>query len=189
MQLALNEKEQLLVGLFSRIVDGSAVAAEKDGLSALTMAIDGLFLFPKRAVLLWSGCVRQEHRYEFPAGLKSKWKTQRSGALDYRMRNGPPNSAFRLGQATKPQGWELDHIYNEEPLWSARNGLHFTQSAGLVAMPRHAHLRRHSDAMLTWLVRGVAFVKFGYDPLEVFSPTAHDSFGFSAGRHCEVFWP
>jgi hypothetical protein len=105
------------------------------------------------------------------------------------MHNGPPNSAFALGHGAKPSGWELDHIYDEEPLWSARDGVHFTQSAGLVAMPKHAHRRRHADPLITWFVRGVAFVRFGYDPLRVFSTGSHDCFGFIAGRSCEIFWP
>src|ERR1035437_3841521 len=98
------------------------------------------------------------------------------------MRTAPTNDGSMQYVASRKTCWERLRRR------SARNGLHFTQSAGLVAMPRHAHLRRHSDAMLTWLLRGVAFVKFGYDPLGVFSSTAHDSFGFVAGRHCEVFW-
>ncbi len=67
--------------------------------------------------------------------------------------------------------------------------MYFTQSAGFVAMPKDAHRRRHADPALTWFVRGVAFIKFGYDPLGVFSAGSHDRFGFIAGRSCEVFWP
>jgi len=181
--------DQPLVQLFSRVGSGAAEPAIVESFATLFDAVNGLFEFPRTAVLLWLGCMRQEEHYDFPPGLKAKWKGRRCGRLDYRMRNGPPNSAFSLGGGVKPSGWELDHIYDEEPLWSVRDGLHFTQSAGLVAMPRNAHRQRHSDAKLSWLVRGFAFLKFGYDPLAVFSAEPHDQFGFVAGRRCEVFWP
>jgi hypothetical protein len=176
-----------LVRLVSQIGDNSSDPSTVEGFNALVLATQGLFEFPQCAVLLWSGCTRQSEPYRFPAGLQAKWKGRRSGRLDYRMQNGPPNSAFTLGGGKKPSGWELDHIYDEEPLWSVRKGLHFTQSAGLVAMPRHAHRRRHSDSMLSWLVRGIAFLKFGYDPLTAFSKGSHDKFGFIVGKSCEVF--
>jgi hypothetical protein len=183
--------EQLLVDLFDRISSGLAQQPEIDAVSSLMLGVSGLFEFPKRGVLLWLGCKRQAVEYSFPAGLQAKWKRQSRGAgpLDKRMNNGPPNSAFRLGGGKKPKGWELDHIYDEEPMWSARDDRHFTQSAGLVAMPLHAHRRRHSDAMLSWLIRGFAYMKFGYDPLAVFSKGPHDRFGFVEGRPCDVFWP
>jgi hypothetical protein len=178
-----------LVKLISQIGDNSSDLSTAEAFNTLVLATQGLFEFLQRAVLLWSGCTRQSEPYGFPTGLRAKWKSRRCGRLDYRMQNGPPNSAFNLGGGKKPSGWELDHIYDEEPMWSVRDGLHFTQSAGLVAMPRHAHRRRHSDSMLSWLVRGFSFLKFGYDPLTVFSAEAHDQFGFVAGRRCEVFWP
>lgn len=187
MILAGNERS--LVELFTRVGCGSAERADTVGVSSLVLSIGGLFEFSERAVLFWSGCTRTTESYDFPAGLRAKWKQCRAGRLDARMHNGPPNSAFALARGRKPSGWELDHIYDEEPLWSVRDGLHFTQSAGLAARPQHAHRRRHTDPMLTWLVRGVAFVRFGYDPLRVFSTAPHDCFGFIAGRRCEVFWP
>jgi hypothetical protein len=171
-----------IVQLFSRINGGEAEPA-------LVNAFEAQFEFSQIALLLWLGCVRQEDHYHFPLGLKAKWKGRCSGRLDNRMRNGPPNSAFFLGGGTKPRDWELDHIYDLEPLWSVRNGLHFTQSAGLVAMTHDDHKRRHSDATFSWLIRGYAFLKFGYDPLVVFSTEIHDQFGFVTGRSCELFWP
>jgi hypothetical protein len=56
------------------------------------------------------------------------------------------------------------------------------------AMPQHAHRRRHTDSMLSWLLRCIAFRNFGYDPLLVFSQAPHDCFGFVADRPCEIFW-
>jgi hypothetical protein len=67
--------------------------------------------------------------------------------------------------------------------------MHFTQSAGLVGMTSEIHKRRHSDSRLSWLLRGVTFLKFGYDPANVFSPGPHNELGFVTGRSCEVFWP
>jgi hypothetical protein len=136
------------VRLCRQIGDGVAEPTVLEAFGTLVTAVEGLFEFPHNAVLFWMGCVRQEDHYEFPSGLREKWNKGRYGRLDYRMRNGPPNSAFRLGGGTKPSGWELDHIYDEEPMWSVRDGLHFTQSAGLVAMPRHVHLQRQCTRMV-----------------------------------------
>lgn len=189
--IGMRSQEQLLINVFARISSGSAQQLEIDGVSSLMLGISGVFEFPKRAVLLWAECQRQGAPYNFPVGLQAKWKRQgrEVGILDKRMNNGPPNSAFRLAGGKKPNGWQLDHIYDEEPMWSARDERHFTQSAGLVAMPAHAHRRRHSDAELSWLVRGIAFLKFQYDPLGVFSKDAHDGFGFIESHPCSVFWP
>jgi hypothetical protein len=187
----MGSDEQLLVDVFARICGGLAQQPEIEGISSLMLGVSGLFEFPNRAVLLWLGCKRQGIEYSFPAGLQAKWERQCRGAgsLDKRMNNGPPNSAFKLGGGKKPSGWDLDHIYDEDPIWSARDDRHFTQSAGLVAMPRHAHRRRHVDSKLSWLVRGIAFLKFGYDPLAVFSKAPHDRLGFVDGRPCDIFWP
>ena len=189
MQITLTSNERSLIELFSRVPGGAADPGEIARVSSLLLALQSLFNFPNHAVLLWSGCARHGVQYQFPAGLIAKWKIHRPGSPDARMYNGPSNSVFLLGGGTRPSGWELDHIYDDDPLWSATNGLHFTQSAGLVAMPRHLHRRRHLDSMLSWLVRGIAFHKFGYDPLLVFSQAPHDPFGFVAGRSCEIFWP
>jgi hypothetical protein len=177
--MILTANEQHIVEIFS------FAHADTKFLSSLMPGIE----FPESAILLWTGCIRKSEWYDFPAGLRAKWKQSRAGGLDRRMSNGPPNSAFALGHGRKPSGWELDHIYDEEPLWSVTDGMHFTQSAGLAAMHKHVHRLRHADGELTWLVRGIAFARFGYDPLRTFSTGAHDCFGFVAGRSCEVFWP
>lgn len=188
--MVLSEEEQNVIDLFA---DGSG--AESPGQSStnafktLIATAETVFAFPESAILLWADCTRESSEYTYPDGLVAKWKGRRRGSLDRRMHNGPPNSAFRLAGGSKPGGWELDHIYDGLSFWSARNRLHFTQSAGLVAMPRHAHRRRHSDPVLSWLVRGLAFRKFSYDPAHVFSKAPHDDYGFVAGRSCEVFWP
>jgi hypothetical protein len=69
-------------------------------------------------------------------------------------------------------------------LWTGRNG-----SSAAPADSTPACRRRHASPKLMWLARGVAFVRFGYDPLLAFSTEPHDRFGFIAGRSCEVFWP
>jgi hypothetical protein len=185
----MTEEEQEIIRLFANAFNPAGAPSAAQGVTSLVASVAGLFEFPRRAVLLWSGCKRQGFEYSCPAGLRDKLKRAGFGALDRRMNNGPPNSAFKLGGGFKPKRWELDHIYDEAPMWSVTHDGHFTQSAGLVAMQRYAHLRRHSNIKLTWLVRGIAFVKFGYDPLSVFSPEPHDRFGFVEGSHYEVFWP
>jgi hypothetical protein len=157
--------------------------------TSLTASLNGLFEFPVTAVLLWDGCVRQMQAYSYPQGFDQKWRLTQKGHPDARMGNGPPNAAFKLASGTKPPKWELDHIYDDEPLWAARGPRHFTQSAGLVAMPRHVHLRRPKSSSLSWLLRGIAFSRFGYDPMSVFSDDPHDGFGFVIGSSHHVFWP
>jgi hypothetical protein len=114
--MALKGEERSIVELFSRAGCGGAALSETKSVSSLMLSAVGLFEFSERAVLLWSGCVRTAESYDFPAGLRAKWKRCGAGRLDARMHNGPPNSAFALGHGTKPSGWELDHIYDEEPL-------------------------------------------------------------------------
>ena len=36
-----------------------------------------------------------------------------------------------------------------------------------------------------WLLRGMSFMKFGYDPDGVFSD-CQDEFGFASGHNCEI---
>jgi hypothetical protein len=187
--MVVSKEEQSVIDVF---VDRDAQESTDDSLSnalrTLILTVEDVFVFSERAVLLWSGCTRKSSHYTYPDGFMAKWKERRLGAPDYRMHNGPPNSAFKLAGGRKPKGWHLDHIYDGLHFWSARNGLHFTQTAGLVAMTPQIHNRRHSDAQISWVLRGVAFRKFGYDPAKIFSTGLHDELGFVAGRSCEVFW-
>jgi hypothetical protein len=187
MQTDMDEAEKT-IAIFKTKTETASNEELIAAVNLLLGSFDGLFEFPKRAVLLWDGCIRMDEEYRFPQGFLSKWKQGIKASPDRRMRNGPPNAAFRLAGGRKPSAWELDHIYDEQPLWSVRKPRHFTQSAGLVAMPRHAHQARHRKVALTWMLRGVAYRRFGYDPLTVFSGEPHDEYGFLLDRPCEVFW-
>src|SRR5437867_3561236 len=145
MPTLLSEQEQAVIGIFAEDSGTESADSLYSALRTLVLTVEEVFVFPERAVLLWSGCVRQSTHYEYPDGFLAKWKARRIGSPDYRMNNGPPNSAFKIAGGKKPNGWHLDHIYDGFHFWSARNGQHFTQSAGLVAMTSGIHKRRHSD--------------------------------------------
>lgn len=145
--------------------------------------------FPGRAVLLWDGCVRRSEKYVWPDGFKYRFKQRGHNGLWNAMRNGPPRTAFIMAGGLYRSGWELDHVYDRESL-KTRNlpeGRHFTQSAGLICMTRELHLYR--DTYLLWLLRGLPFLLFRYDPLGAFSGEQPNEYGFVDSRTCDVFWP
>jgi hypothetical protein len=72
-----------------------------------------------------------------------------------------------------------------DTLHAASNGLHCTQSAGLVAIHPIADQMCDEFPAFSWLLRGEAFLRFGYDPDIVFSKRKHDECGF-IGKGCRV---
>lgn len=144
--------------------------------------------FPERALILWPGCNRipepgarqRVHRYSDP--LKSELKGL-GIPLDTRS-NGPAIAAFRFAGGERPtrsgstNGWSIHHLYSgkfpyigrTDTLHAVKDGNHFTQSAGLVAV--HPILDAICDeyACITWYLRARAFERFQYDPDQVFSP-------------------
>ena len=145
--------------------------------------------FPRRAFLLWDGCVRQSEKYNWPDGFKDCFRQRGHRGLLKAMRNGPPRTAFTVAGGEYRSGWELDHVYDREilRLYKLPEGRHFTQSAGLICMTRDLHLYR--DTYHLWLLRGLAYLLFEYDPLGVFSEAHPDKYGFVHSRKCDVFWP
>jgi hypothetical protein len=143
----------------------------------------------ERAFLLWNGCMRHSEKYRWPAGFSVKWKTSGYRGLVNAGGNGPPRTAFTVAGGEYVSGWELDHVYDRVALRA--NGLpegrHFTQSAGLICMTPDLHQKR--SAYLLWVLRGLTFLRFGYDPLGTFSGAQPDAYGFVNGRTCDVFWP
>jgi hypothetical protein len=68
---------------------------------------------------------------------------------------------------------------------AAKEGNHFTQSAGLVALHPVADALVDEFPFFAWLLRADAYRRFGYDPDSVFSAD-HDQYGFVAERQCRV---
>lgn len=144
--------------------------------------------FPGRAFLLWDGCVRRSEKYRWPEGFKDRFRQRRYRGLVNAMRNGPPRTSFTVAGGEYRSGWELDHVYDRETLrqYTLPEGRHFTQSAGLICMTRDLHLYR--DTYNLWLLRGLSYLLFGYDPLGAFSGQQPDKYGFVHARNCDVFW-
>jgi len=104
--------------------------------------------WPAKARLLWPGCIRVKY-HQVPDRIKEEAKS-RGVQVDSRS-NGPAIMSFLLAGGERPtrsngQGWHIDHIYDGKFPWPTRgtslhavkNGRHFTQSAGLVAMRARA---------------------------------------------------
>jgi hypothetical protein len=108
--------------------------------------------------------------------------------------NGPVQTAYRVAGGERLPGWEHDHIYDGKhgfgamALHAATDPRHFTQSAGIVVVPEHVHEERARSASLSWFFRGVAYLRFGYDPNGVFCDNV-DDYGFVPGTRYQVFWP
>lgn len=144
--------------------------------------------FAERAHLLWPGCNRipepgasqRIHRYVEP--LKSELKSKYID-MDTRS-NGPAIAAFLYAGGERPERigsrnrWSIHHLYSgkfpyvdrTETLHAVKDGEHFTNSAGLIAV--HPILDAICDEYpcIAWYLRARAFERFGYDPDSVFSP-------------------
>ena len=138
----------------------------------------------------------------YPAELKQLAKEVKS-ALDPR-RNGPAILAFKAAGGSRPNlsgsthAWHIHHLYSgkfpycgkTETLHAAGSGLHFTQSAGLVAIHPIADAASDEYPWFAWLLRAESFLLFGYDPDAVFDGKI-DPLGFAPGKgkSCQVVWP
>jgi len=146
---------------------------------------DAFFQWPLTGKLLWPGCIRAEEdgAYDYPGDLPHRLARVRLRP-DPRT-NGPAILAFRSTGGNRPtcenEGWPIHHIYDgtgavagvpPNILHAVRDGQHFTHSAGLVAAQPVIHHLAHQSNLLKWLLRREAFVRFGYDPMNVFSERA-----------------
>lgn len=134
--------------------------------------------WPTKARLLWPGCVRIKY-HRIPDKIKQE-ATSKGIQVDSRS-NGPAIMSFLLAGGERPtrsngQGWHIDHIYDGKFPWPARgrslhavkDGDHFTQAAGLVAIHPIAEALKDEYFYVAWRLRHEAFQRFGYDPDQVF---------------------
>lgn len=154
--------------------------------------------FPKRAILMWEGCNRVAEKgkikyHKFPKELVTELKEAGVKTLDGRP-NGPAIAAFLFGGGIRPtrygskNSWHIHHLYSgkfpyidvNDTLHAVKDGLHFTQSAGLVATHPIVDQMCDEYPFFSWYLRAIAFKKFGYDPDRVFSDKRHDKYGFVA---------
>jgi hypothetical protein len=130
---------------------------------------------------------RNAWHYVYPPELDSLLR-RKEIAPDRRMNNGPPQTAFLLASGKCPKRWHHHHLYDGKddghpknavkPLHAAYHPLHFTQSAGIVAITAEAHHAYDTDSSLRSVLRQVTWLKFGYDPDKRFAmqPIRDDGF-------------
>lgn len=185
-----------------RKVEESAV---RSVLNTVCKNLSEFVLFPPRAVLLWKGCNRvrppgkrgKYHRYpstlkDLARSVRIKWDTRP---------NGPAIMSFLIAGGERPNrmgssnAWSIHHLYSgkfpypgkESTLHAPKEGIHFTQSAGLIAAHPIADAICDEFPSFAWRLRAEAFLRFGYDPDGVFAE-AHGDFGFQPGALCEVLY-
>jgi hypothetical protein len=150
---------------------------------------ENLIKWPKEAILLWDGCIREKYHL-YPDALKKRIKSK-GITIDSRS-NGPAIVSYLFAGGTRPvrksnpsQQWHVHHIYDGKFSWShsgkvlraVEEGRHFTQSAGLVAIHILADALVDEYAPFAWLLRRESCIKFKYDPERVFCKKM-DRFGF-----------
>ncbi|MFO1514476.1 MAG: hypothetical protein U1F83_16470 [Verrucomicrobiota bacterium] len=178
--------------------------AVRDCVTDVCKSLDVFVRWPTKAVLLWSGCDRiappgaRQRIHTFPNIIKDAAKRVKA-PLDTRS-NGPAIVSFLVAGGTRPtrfgshNSWSVHHIYSgkfpylgrSNTLHAAKEGLHFTQSAGLIAVHPIADGICDEYPFFSWLLRAEAFRRFGYDPDGVFRDSPPDQFGFAANHTTEV---
>jgi len=150
-------------------------------------AKDELIRWPERSLLFWMGLVRHpdgRRRDCYKFSPKQKTLLKRFGLKEDPRNNGPAIIAFQLAGGERPvrrdfprYHWSIHHIYDgrfprtagTSVLHAVRDGEHFTQSAGLVALHPLADGLVGECRYFAWLLRHEAFLRFNYDPAEAFS--------------------
>ena len=157
--------------------------------------LDDLVRWPSEAMLLWPGCDRTSTYHEYPEAIRSLAVAAKIGRLDTRS-NGPAISTFLIAGGERPKrfgshnSWSVHHLYSgkfsyvgrQKRLHAVKDGKHFTQSAGLVAIHPIADQMCDEFPAFSWLLRALAYKRFGYDPDTVFSSKPHDKYGFVGKR-------
>jgi hypothetical protein len=188
---------------FARELKQVTNRAEKSILRTVAANLDTFVRWANDAVLLWYGCDRVPERgqrqkyFEYPDKIKRLAKAN-NVRLDGRP-NGPAIASYLLAGGGRPErfgslnAWSIHHLYSgkfpyidrEESMHATKHGLHFTQSAGLVAVHPVADAMVDEFPFFAWLLRAHSYIRFKYDPDRVFS-TRVTKFGFSDARRCRV---
>jgi hypothetical protein len=135
---------------FQRELNQLPSSAERTVLGTVGDNLDVFVRWPKRALLLWPDCdppPGKKHKYfKYPAHIKEMASTIKY-QLDGRP-NGPAIAAFRIAGGERPgrfgssNAWSVHHLYSgkfpyfgrERTIHAAKECLHFTQSAGVIAV-------------------------------------------------------
>jgi len=100
------------------------------------------------------------------------------------------NRPKRFGSSNS---WSLHHLYSgkfpyfgrESTVHAVKECNHFTQSAGVVAIHPIADAIFDEFPIFAWFLRAHAYLRFGYDPDQVFSSNG-DDYGFPSGKACRM---
>jgi hypothetical protein len=186
-----------LNGWFRQEAEAIRETAVRAVILSVQERLDAFVSWPDRALLLWEGRDRSTKYHSYPASILRE--AQRIGIpLDGRV-NGPAVAAYLIAGGKRPprfgstNRWTVHHLYSgkfpsvgqQQTLHAAYDGRHCTQSAGLVAVHPIADQVCDEFPFFAWLLRALAFKKFGYDPDTVFSSSPHDTYGF-AGASCPI---
>lgn len=161
--------------------------------------LDEFVKWPKEAVLLWRGCIRKKY-HDYPPAILDLLASLKIYRRNWS--NDPAIHAYLVAGGERPTrrykqyGWDIHHLYVGLPTAVRRNGihavkseLHFTQSAGLVAVHPIADALYEEDLDFAELLRRESFNRFGYDPDGLYTTAPHDNFGFVAPHMTRIIYP
>jgi hypothetical protein len=147
--------------------------------------------WPRIACLLFPGITRPKSGFhnQYPSDITEKLRAKE--ILIDRRTNGPAIMSYRYAGGERPQRsvtnqeWTIHHIYDGKfpfqvgniTLRAVKEGNHFTQSAGLVAIHPIAEALADEYFYFVWQLRVESFRRFGYDPDKIFSRRI-DELGF-----------
>lgn len=135
--------------------------------------------WPQHPICFWPGRVRVPyHKYS----VRRRARLRSAGITIDARSNGPAVMAFLLGGGKRPfrqvagKQWSIHHIYDgkfpfpgtERTTHAVKNKKLFTHSAGLVAVHPIADALADEVAYFAWLLRHEAYLRFQFDPDEVF---------------------
>lgn len=138
--------------------------------------------WPREGFVFMPGAVRVRHHvYSIE---QRKLLRDAAVAADARS-NGPAIAAFLLAGGERPariapgRAWTIHHIYdgqfpmdpNTSSIRAVVDGRYFTHSAGLVAIHPVADALADEVPYFAWLLRQEAYIRFGFDPDEIFAST------------------
>ena len=87
----------------------------------------------------------------------------------------PLHIGLSVGHADGPAGTLGAFVSDDDGTEGVPHAVHhgklFTHSAGLVAAHPVAHHLAHQSELLKWLLRREAFLRFGFDPMNIFGGT------------------
>lgn len=140
---------------------------------------DTFIRWPKQSLVFKPGAVRiNYHNYS----QQEKQRLKEAGIKPDSRSNGPAIVAFLLAGGERPKRvcqkreWSIHHIYDGKYPWhgeattthAVKDGRYFTEAAGLVAVHPIADALADEVPYFAWLLRFEAFLRFGFDPDNVF---------------------